>query len=106
MAEGEELWKSSVDEAVQPTNYALQADWDASLFTKQYNNLLNQQTDPSEKARLLAVKLEQASDWLTAIPNASLGLKLDNSSFRMVCGLRLGTDICQEHLCHCSSTVL
>ena len=48
---------------------------------------------------------EQASAWLNAVPVPSLGLKLDNGSIRLACGLRLRTKICQPHTCICGSLV-
>ena len=91
------------DEDLTPTNRAVQADWDKPLFEKVYKDLLERQISPYEKARLLAVASEHASDWLNAIPVPSLGLKLDNTSIRHACGLRLGTIICQPHTCICGS---
>ena len=105
LTDGEQLWKERVNIAVQPKNYSLQADWDLPICSKQYNNLLSQQTELSEKARLMAVASEHSTDWLHAIPIPSLGLKLDNSSIRSVCGLRLGATLCQEHTCVCGVEV-
>ena len=35
----------------------------------------------------------------------SLGLKLDNPSVRIACGLRLGTNLCHPHKCQCGTDV-
>lgn len=48
---------------------------------------------------------EHASDWLHALPVFSLGLKLDNTSVRIACGLRLGTPHCHPHKCQCGAEV-
>ena len=48
---------------------------------------------------------ERASDWLHAIPIPSLGLKLDNTSIRIACGLRLGSPLCHPHKCQCGTDV-
>ena len=61
--------------------------------------------DPADRAQLLAVPSEHKSDWLNATPVQSLGLKLDNPSIRIACGLRLGTPLCHPHKCQCSSEV-
>ena len=58
-----------------------------------------------EKARLRAVAAEQSSAWLNALPLPSMGLKLDNASMRISCGLRLGSPICQQFSCACGSVV-
>ena len=101
------LWKESLgsEEDLTPPNRAVQADWDKPLYEKSYNDLLERQTSPFEKARLIAVAAEHASDWLNAIPVPSLGLKLDNASVRLVGGLRLGSPICQPHTCICGNLV-
>ena len=67
--------------------------------------ILNAEPKAVEKARLLAVASENASDWLNAIPVPSLGLKLDNTSVRIACGLRLGTALCHPHTCQCGKEV-
>ena len=103
--EAENTWKEKLDFASQPTNYSLQADWDYPLYKKQFSELLEQEEDPVERARLLAVESEHSGDWLNALPVASLVLKLNNNDIRIACGLRLGTTLCQEHLCHCGARV-
>ena len=45
--------------------------------------------------------LAHSSDWLNAIPIPGLGLKLDNASFRIVCGLRLALPLCKPYTCRC-----
>ena len=44
---------------------------------------------------------EHSSDWLNARPVLALGLKLDNSTIKIACGLRLGTAFCQPHKFKC-----
>ena len=56
-------------------------------------------------ARLRAVASEHSSDWLNAIPISGLGLKLDDASFRVVCGLRLGLTLCKTYTCRCGQSV-
>ena len=48
---------------------------------------------------------KNASDFLYALPIASLGLKLANSTLRVACALRLGSHVCQQHLCPCGVIV-
>ena len=102
----ETLWQDKVNNnSQQPTNKSVQAHWDAPVYENMYQELLNNQTSPVEKARLLAVASDQASDWLNAIPIATLGLKLDNNSLRVAVGLRLGTKLCEPHKCICGVLV-
>ena len=106
LEEAETLWKKCTkNNALQPSNPTLQAAWDTPLFEAKYMELLNAVPEGVEKARLLAVASENASDWLDAIPVPSLGLKLDNTCVRIACGLRLGTTLCQPHACQCGKEV-
>ena len=84
---------------------SVQALWDEPIVQKKYYNLLNKQTVPAERARLIAVASEHASDWLNAIPLPSLGLKLDNTSLRIAFGLRLGSKMVVPHKCVCGNLV-
>ena len=72
---------------------------------KKYSKLLEDQSLPAEKVRIRAVAAEHSSDWLNAIPIPALGLKLDNISLRIACGLRLGSPLCQPHNCICGKLV-
>ena len=53
----------------------------------------------------MAVSAPHASHWLNAIPIPSLGLKMDNRSLRIACGLRLGSPLCQPRKCICGTQV-
>ena len=88
-----------------PAMKATQKAWDAPLYEAKYQQLLDDEEDPVERARLLAVASDHASDWLNAMPIASLGNKLDNQSLRIACGLRLGTRLCHPHTCKCGGQV-
>ena len=46
-----------------------------------------------------------SSDCLNALPIASCELRLDNEDIRVTIGLRLGTVLCQPHLCLCGAIV-
>ena len=68
-------------------------------------SLLSGTTDPVERARLLAASSEGSGDWLEALPIASIGLKLDDSSVRIAVGLKLGTPLVHPHQCCCGTIV-
>ena len=104
---GNEAWAECFNnnDVVQPENPTVQASWDTILCDKKYQELLSTQDCPREKARLLAVASEHSSDWLNAIPVPALGLKLDDSSLRIACGLRLGTKLCEPYTCICGAQV-
>ena len=90
---------------MQLNQKSMQAIWDIPLCDITYSKLLEDLTLPVEKARLRAVAAEHSSDWLNAIPIPALGLKLDNTSLRIACGLRLGSPLCQPHNCTCGQLV-
>ena len=109
-SEAEEHWKSLVNnnnnnETKLPARKSVQAEWDVPLCNLKFDQLLSNQSEPVDQARLRAVSSEHASDWLNAVPIPALGLKLDNASIRMACGLRLGSPLCHPHKCQCGSEV-
>ena len=56
LVEAENLWKEEIpDETLQPSDKTVQAHWDAPLFTKKFDNLLEGMIQPADKARLRAV---------------------------------------------------
>ena len=109
--EAEITWKETVTNnngeptTAVPSTRSIQSSWDKPMFELKHSQLLNSQTNIADKARLLAVSSEHSSDWLNALPVPALGLKLDNPSIRMACGLRLGTPLCHPHTCQCGAQV-
>ena len=92
-------------QSLQPENESVQVLWDAPLFKAKYNDLLEKQVLPAERARLRAVASEHSSDWLNAIPIAKIGLKLDRAGIRIACRLRLGAPLGLPHRCPCGEMV-
>ena len=80
LSEAVDLWKEQFNNDLTPlpTNTTAQAEWDSPVYQLIYRGLLDSQTVPSEKARLLAVASEEASNWLNAPPVTSLECKLDD----------------------------
>jgi hypothetical protein len=91
---------------VIPTKTSAQNLWDKPLCDIRHEVLLQSTTSEIELARLKAVSAKHASDWLKAYPVTSLGLKLNNSSFRIACALRIGAPICLPHPCICGKTTV
>ena len=106
MAAGE--WKKSLDLEIDseegPVDKSVQELWDAPLCKKKFD-LLVESGDSEEKAILLSTSAEDASAWVHAAPITSLGLKLENTCFKIVCGLRIGAKICVPYKCVCGSSV-
>ena len=82
-----------------------QKSWEMLLCQLKLNHLIEASNFILDNSRLLAVSAPHASHWLNAISISSLGLKMDNRSLRIVCGLRLGSPLCQPHECICSTQV-
>jgi hypothetical protein len=70
-------WKSSSGAVDLPQNPIFQSEWDKPLYEARFDLLIHSVTSEAERARLLLVSLESASDWLHAIPIPSLSLHLD-----------------------------
>ena len=73
------------------------------VVTAKRSTLLERAIDDYSKARLHAVSTPHAGDWLTTIPSAALGMRLDNESIRIVISFRLGCRVCSPFLCACGS---
>ena len=65
-----------------------------------YVQLLQGASDCRSRARLLAAATKESGAWLHALPVSSLGLRMDDHTTRIAVGLRLGTPLCQPHICH------
>ena len=66
-----------------------------------YNALLEQAPNDQAKARLVAVARPESGAWLSALPIASLGLRMSDDVVRIAAGLQLGVPLCLSHLCTC-----
>ena len=93
------------DTAPPPISVGKQRNWDDLICNLESESSLNDTTDSVERARLLAALAEGYGDWLEALPIASIGLKLDESSVRIAVGLRLGTPLVHPHQCCCGTIV-
>jgi hypothetical protein len=79
--------------------------WDERVSEVVYSDLLKRVSDNQDKARLLAVSAPHSGDWLNALPISSCGLRLDDEAVRVAIGLRLGTSLCEPHICICGAAV-
>ena len=98
------LWLRQTESAGPPIpdgSPAKMKSWDRPVVTAKFNALLAAASDDYSKARLRAVSSAHAGDWLKAIPAAALGLRLDNESFRVAVGFRLGSRLCSHFTCSC-----
>ena len=82
-----------------------QRGWDMPLYKLKLQSLIDNAQNDTEKARILSISSEWASDWLNALPLSSLGLKLSDVELPLLCSLRLGATLCQPHPCICGKNV-
>ena len=83
-----------------------QKAWDTPRVEAVSAALLDQASDAITRVRLLAVSRKESGAWLHAIPNSSLGLRMDNETIRVAAGIRLGVPLCSPHSCqHCGAAV-
>ncbi|XP_052741445.1 uncharacterized protein LOC128198735 [Bicyclus anynana] len=100
-----ESWKVRCPNVDIPKERTTQKLWDAPLVQLTHENLVQNLTSAVDRARLLALSEKESGYWLHALPSKNLGTLLDNESFRVALGLRLGTPLCLEHKCPCGKEV-
>ena len=83
----------------------IQKNWDAPAVEESYKQILECQSDATDRARLLAVSAPRSSDWLHALPISVCGLHLDDEAIRVAVGFRSGARICEPHSCPCGAQV-
>jgi hypothetical protein len=84
-----------------------------SQFQKNWNNINIKRiiandfifNSPRDLARFKALKCRESGSWLHAIPSANIGTLLNNTSFQVCIGLRLGCNLCTPHICKCNAKV-
>jgi hypothetical protein len=60
---------------------------------------------PIDLVRFKALQCRESGSWLHAIPSPNIGSLLDNTSFQVCIGLRLGCNLCTPHICKCNAKV-
>ena len=88
-----------------PENKVAQASWSKPLFMSGLNSLIENSNCNVDRARLMAVSSSFAGDWLFAVPSTATGTWMDDETFRICLGLRLGAPIVAEHTCCCGHDV-
>ncbi|XP_069948689.1 uncharacterized protein [Cherax quadricarinatus] len=95
-------WDTLTDSSSRPTppKEHKQSHWDKPIMEKIANTMLSNASGKG-KALLLAVKAPHSGDFLLAVPNSSLGTRLDPQAIRIGVTLRLAAPILTEHRCIC-----
>lgn len=99
-----DAWKQiNPEERPCSVQLGFQKSWDIINLKRIINNM-NFPTVHS-KARFLALQKTESNVWLNSLPSSSLGTLMDNNTFRIALGIRLGCKICQKHVCICGDMV-
>ena len=78
--------------------------WDTLRSSIVAKSLLSEASDTTSRSRLLASTAKGSGVWLNVLPITSLGLRVDDNSFRIAVGLRIGVPLCRPHICqHCGT---
>jgi hypothetical protein len=91
------------NENERPTIPQFQKNWDNINIKRIIDNdlIFNSSRD---LARFKALQCRESGSWLHAIP-PNIGTLLDNTSFQVCIGLRLGCNLCTPHICKCNAKV-
>jgi hypothetical protein len=89
------------NENERPTIPQFQKNWDNTNIKRIIANYLIFNS-PRDLVRFKALQCRESGSWLHAIPSPNIGTLLDNTSFQVCIGLRLGCNICTPHICKCS----
>lgn len=101
-----ELWKFTSAESPYPPKPNCQRSWDQILAKLCQERLLfESETNPITLARLKATATKESGAWLNAYPSPNLGTVLDNKTFEICVGIRIGAQICEPHICSCGANV-
>jgi hypothetical protein len=92
------------NENERPTIPHFQKNWDNINIKRIIDNdlIFNSSRD---LARFKALQCRESGSWLHAIPSPNIGTLLDNTSFQVCIGLRLGCNLCTPHICKCNAKV-
>ena len=102
------LVRTEISQSTIPANALshVQKAWDSMLTASVYQKLIADPHNTSiDAARLGAVALEHAGDWLHDAPITAVGLRLSDEAIIVAVGHRLGSMTCQPHTCICGVTV-
>ena len=83
----------------------VQRSWDEPCCEKIATDLLDSAVDDISRARIRASVSPISGVWLQALPIGARGWRLSNGAVREAVGLRLGTNICETHICQCGVRV-
>ena len=99
-----DTWQSQVEYSEDLPTANAQKLWTKPVFNHVYGKLLNSFSKFDCK-RLKCYTGKFQSSWLNALPSVPLGLKLSNEQLRISLATRLGSKVCEPHVCKCGAQV-
>ena len=100
------IWSElSCNQIVNESQNITQKTWDDKVTEIQFKKLLDNATLPEDKARRLAAREPQSGALLNAVPITVISLRLSDEAIRISIGLRLGSNLCEAHVCTCATFV-
>ncbi len=95
-----DTWKELYDVNVpEDPEKVKQREWDVAPGIVFRDLLAN--GHQTVRARLLAASQRESGLWLHAVPVPSLGTQLDPDTLRIAVALRVGSPVCEPHICRC-----
>ena len=82
-----------------------QTSWDRPGIERSKSFIETRCLDLRQKAIFLASKTRNSGDWLSALPIAACGLRLDDEAVRVAVANRLGLNTFVPHDCRCGAKV-
>lgn len=105
LAEAVKAWSILNPDEELPAHPEIQKSWDNANILRIHHSLVASSPSDTDQARYLAIREKEAGSWLRAIPSSNIGTLMDDMSFRISVGLRLGSKICHPHICPCGAKV-
>ena len=98
-----DLWLARANLTEAPSD-SIRKHWTSPLSDATFDQLITD-LDAEKVKRLNAYQDPFGSAWLNVVPSKNLGLKLTDQQLRISLSLRLGSKICEKHICRCGKLV-
>uniref|UniRef100_A0A8D8ZUA8 Uncharacterized protein n=2 Tax=Cacopsylla melanoneura TaxID=428564 RepID=A0A8D8ZUA8_9HEMI len=100
--QGVQMWEMKYQE--MPEEKTQQRQWDAIILKLKIEQEVVFE-DPVDVARMKALQNKESGAWLNVYPSKNIGTLLNDQSFQICIGQRLGCNICRKFTCKCGRTV-
>lgn len=97
-------WSEITNRQFKPENSMYQKSWSIPTYEALRDKLFDD-LDEAGKRRLSSYQGKLSAAWLSALPSSNLGLKLTDAQVKTAMGSRLGSRLCEPHVCVCGKDV-